>query len=134
MYAWISVVICSLGLPLRPVKKAFTSGWVNRYDDVPADTPDITPARSAAVQFGGSAAAVAAVPKSIAPAIMPAPITLRENITSSLIDWTTGLFQGCSALGRCLQGVQGGQGGLAGLGPTIRSTPQSSPQYQASTQ
>jgi hypothetical protein len=51
----------------------------------------MTPARSAAVQFGGSAAAVAALPKSIAPAIRPAPITLRENIGSSLLGWTMGL-------------------------------------------
>ena len=40
-----------------------------RYDDIPAFTPAITPARSAAVQFGGSAAAAAAVPISVAPAI-----------------------------------------------------------------
>ena len=53
-----------------------------------------------------AAAAVAAVPKIIAPAIMPAPITLRENITSSLIDWTTGLFQGCSARADDLRGAR----------------------------
>src|SRR6267154_2208232 len=35
-YVSISVPISSLDLPLRPVKKAFTSGWLNRYDDVPA--------------------------------------------------------------------------------------------------
>jgi len=54
--------------------------WALVAFDIPALTPDITPARSAAVQFGGSAAAVAAVPASIAPAIMPAPITLRKNM------------------------------------------------------
>src|SRR3981189_245220 len=44
-YVWISVRISSLDLPLRPVKKAFTSGWLNRYDDVPALTPEMQPAR-----------------------------------------------------------------------------------------
>src|SRR3979490_1680770 len=81
-YVSISVRISSLDLPLRPVKKAFTSGWLNRYDDVPALTPDMTPARSAAGQFGGSAAAGAAGGTSIAPAIMPAPITLRINMVA----------------------------------------------------
>src|SRR4029079_10690930 len=68
MYPWTADTISSLDLPLRLVKKLFTSGWVKRYDDVPADTPDITPARSAAVQLGGSAAAVAPVPASSEPA------------------------------------------------------------------
>src|SRR6185312_6252442 len=86
-YVAISVSISSLDLPLRPVKKAFTSGWLNRYDDVAALTPDMTSARSAAVQFGGSAAAVATVPTSIEPAIMPAPITLRKNMVAPLTEW-----------------------------------------------
>src|SRR3981189_411970 len=86
-YVWISVRIWSLDLPLRLVKKAFTSGWLNRYDDVPALTPDMTPARSAAVQFGGSAAAVAAVATSIEPAMTLAPIRLRKNILGSFIEW-----------------------------------------------
>src|SRR3978361_23897 len=78
-YVAISVRISSLDLPLRPVKKAFTSGWLNRYDDVPALTPDMTPARSAAVQFGGSAAAVAAAGTRIETAVPPGPTTARHK-------------------------------------------------------
>src|SRR3954465_1262692 len=58
---------------------------------IPAFTPDMTLARSAAVQFGGSAAAVAAVPISVAPAITPAPMRLRKNIGGSLVSWVIGL-------------------------------------------
>ena len=54
---------------------------------MPAFTPDMTPARSAAVQFGGSAVAVAEVPTSIAPAIMPTPIMLRNEHVGSFIEW-----------------------------------------------
>src|SRR3954464_8573597 len=50
----------------------------------------MTFARSAAVQPGGSAAAVAAVPISVAPAITPAPMRLRKNIGSSLVSWVIG--------------------------------------------
>src|SRR5258706_3978618 len=50
----------------------------------------MTPARSAAVQFGGSAAAVAAVPISVAPAITPAPMRLRKNMGGSLVSWVIG--------------------------------------------
>src|SRR6185312_8989281 len=65
---------------------------VNRYADIPVFTPDITPARSPAVQFGGSAAAVAAVPISVAPAITPAPMRLRKDIRDSLVSWVIGDF------------------------------------------
>src|SRR5882757_6065276 len=55
-----------------------TSAWVKRYVDVDADTPDETPARSAALQSGGlragsSAMADGIAPNSTAPAIAPAP-------------------------------------------------------------
>jgi hypothetical protein len=64
-----------LGLTLETSEDAFTSGCVNRYADVAADTPDMTPARSAAVQFGGGwAAAGAAVPSNTTPATAVAPI------------------------------------------------------------
>src|ERR1700737_3285035 len=76
MYAWTSPLISLLGRPLRPVKNAFTSGWLKRYVDVFEETPDATLARSAAVQSaGGSANAVGAVPTSMAPVIAPAPNT-----------------------------------------------------------
>ena len=39
MYLVISERISSRDLPLRLVKKSFTSGWVKRYTEVPADTP-----------------------------------------------------------------------------------------------
>lgn len=69
---------------MRLVKKAFTSGWVNRSADVAAETPDMMPARSAAVQLGDeSAAAVAAVPISIAPAMNPVatePVTTLPEV------------------------------------------------------
>src|SRR5262249_47615671 len=71
----MSSLIALLGWPRRLVKNAFTSGWPNRYAEVAAETPDETPARSAAVQLGGgSATADGAAPKSIAPAVAPAPI------------------------------------------------------------
>src|SRR3954449_6404927 len=57
---------------------------------MPAFTPDMTFARSAAVQPGGSAAAVAAVPISVAPAITPAPMRLRKIIRDSLVSWVIG--------------------------------------------
>jgi hypothetical protein len=41
---------------------------------VAADTPEETLAKSAAVQLGGSAAAVVVTPESIAQAIAPVPI------------------------------------------------------------
>ena len=71
----MSVADLVSGWPSRLVKKLFTSGWVNRYADVDAGTPDATTARSAAVQFGGgSASADGRAPNSNAPAIAPAPI------------------------------------------------------------
>ena len=45
MYVWIAGPISSLFLPLRLVKKSFTQGWLNKYDDVASFTPDMTPAR-----------------------------------------------------------------------------------------
>src|ERR1700752_4284423 len=49
-----------------------------------AFSPVMIPARSAAVQLGGSAAAVEAVPITVAPAATPAPMRLRTNIRDSL--------------------------------------------------
>src|SRR4051794_17010348 len=79
MYLVTWVRTSSRGRPSRLVKNQFTSGWVNRYADVDAETPDDTPARSAAEQFGGfragsSAMADGSAPNNIAPAIAPAPI------------------------------------------------------------
>jgi hypothetical protein len=53
------LALLSLGWPVRPVKNAFTSGWVNRYADLAAVTPQMMPARSAAVHL---AAAVEPLP------------------------------------------------------------------------
>src|SRR5215475_14180886 len=76
MYACICDRIWSFGWPLRPLKKPFTSGWVNRYVDIDAETPEETPAMSAAVQFGGgSANAAGTALNSVAPASAPMPIT-----------------------------------------------------------
>src|SRR5262245_59243430 len=75
MYACICDRIWSFGWPLRPLKKAFTSGWVNRYVDIDAETPAETPAMSATVQFGGSANAAGTALNSVAPARALVPIT-----------------------------------------------------------
>ena len=53
MYVCTWVRTSSRGKPSRLVKNQLTSGCVNRYADVEAETPEATPARSAAVQFGG---------------------------------------------------------------------------------
>ncbi|BBX09966.1 hypothetical protein MAIC_47690 [Mycolicibacterium aichiense] len=59
--------------------------------------------RSPAVQFGSSAAAVAALPISIAPEIMPALIKLRTNIRLLLT-----MTDGQGRLSRVGQAVEAG--------------------------
>ena len=94
-------------------------------------TPDMTFARSAAVQFGGSAAAVAAVPISVTPAITPAPMRLRKNIRGSLVSWVIRDFAQRGPIPPPPPGPPGRPGRIGGR---ITSTPQPSSQYHGSAQ
>src|SRR5882757_7140884 len=95
----------------------------------------MTPARSAAVQFGGSAAAVAAVATSIEPAITLAPIRLRKNILGSFIEWVAGHSGEAQRRGPIPPPPPPGRPGRPkSAGGRITSTPQLSSQYQGSAQ
>ncbi|SKW06334.1 Uncharacterised protein [Mycobacteroides abscessus subsp. abscessus] len=75
------------------MKKSLTSGCVNRYDDVAAETPVATPARSAAVQLGGGSAAAMRGPASdAATAHSPA-----VNLCATRAVMMTPLFSNSSA-------------------------------------
>jgi hypothetical protein len=89
------------------VKKALTSGWLNKYPDVAAATPAETWARSAAVQPGNgagtgsvgsafqSAEAKPADAKSMTPLIAPAAIlpTITRDVASAKNPIVSSSFQ-----------------------------------------
>ncbi|SKS15814.1 Uncharacterised protein [Mycobacteroides abscessus subsp. abscessus] len=61
-YSRTADLISFADFPFRPVKNPFTSGCVYIYTDVAAATPEVIPAKSAAVQLGVSSVSANAVP------------------------------------------------------------------------